>query len=479
MFHNTEHFLQEMIEKLSVLNEDTLSKYAFFQDICRFFDISHAFIYESDHAGVFSKKEYYEAVHYHSLPDPLPMQEQLGMALLSELCEKKIVICTGDTKKTPLEERLTELLGLNTLILMPILNQNYELAGFVGLGDRRNQTRHAKAEIDKACALITLLANSVKLEMFQKNIASTEAVLSNVLDHLGIDIYVNDYYTHDVLYANKSMAAPYGGVDNMVGRKCWGSIFPDKTGPCDFCPQPRLLDEHNRPSKTYTWDYERPFDKSWFRVLSSAFKWTDGRMAHLVASVDITENKRSQLMIEKLAQYDYLTGLLNRRSLHDDIQRFTADPSSFGDEWYVLFCDLDDFKTVNDTLGHDAGDVLLRGMADDLQKIATDDIRVYRQGGDEFVVLLRDNDAEPEVRSLIDALFTLFRKRYRYSGQDMGCGCSIGVAHYPSDAATAKELFHLADTAMYRVKKEGRGTVRFCYQGGFLTIDEYFPSPDR
>ncbi len=472
--NNPQEFIQQMIEKLSILNEEELSKREFLGDICDFFDISHAFIYEIDHLGEFCKTEHYERVHYNILPDRLNMKELIGSELLSELCSKKVILHTENAKISALNNRLSEILNVSTLIFIPILNQHYALSGFVGLGDRRKVLRQAKADISNACALLTLLANNVKLEMFKKGIETAQEVLSNVLDHIGIDIYVNDYYTHEILYANKSMAAPYGGVENMLGKKCWQSIFQDKTVPCDFCPQSKLLDDNGEINKTYQWDYERPFDKSWFRVLSSSFPWTDGRIAHLVASVDITESKRNQLLIEQLVQFDHLTGLANRRSLHDDIQLFIEQPEMFGPKWFVLFCDLDGFKTINDTHSHQAGDVLLIGIAQDLKDICNENIRAYRQGGDEFVVIIKDDDNEEFIKDMINQLFAIFRKKHDYKGIEIGCNCSIGVAHYPRDAKTAKEIFHLADTAMYCVKSEGRGTVRFCHDGEFLTIEEYF-----
>ncbi len=474
MNQNTEMFLQEMIEKLSLLNEDNLSKNSFLEDVCRFFDISHAFIYEANHFGVFTKTDCFELIKNKPLPQTINIKNIIGLELLSQLCSSKVILSLGEPQGDELKKKLSEIFKLNTIVFIPILNQHYELAGFVGLGDKRKHARHAKGELSKSCALISLLANKVKLEMFQNGIANTEAALSNVLDHIGIDVYVNDYYTHDILYVNKSMAAPYGGVDNMIGKKCWASIFTDKTGPCVFCPQPKLLDENGEPNKTYTWDYERPFDKSWFRVLSSSFTWKDGRIAHLVASVDITENKRNQILIEKLAQYDHLTGLANRRSLHDDIQLFISDISKFGEKWYVLFCDLDGFKNINDTLGHQAGDVLLINIANDLKDISTNSIKTYRQGGDEFVVLVKDNGNDVFIKEIIEKLFVLFKKKHEYKGEKIGCGCSIGVAHYPTDATTSKDIFHMADTAMYKVKKEGRGTVRFCKNGDFVSSEVYF-----
>ncbi len=478
MQNKVEDFFQDMIEKLSILNEE-VSKHSFLEDMCTFFDISHAFIYEYNYTGKFLRKEYYQLVTNNSLREEIDIKEELGAELLSELCSKKIILSLGENNDnnsidSKLENALKNIFNINSLIFIPILNQNFTLAGFVGLCDRRKEIRRAKTNVNKACALLTLLANTVKLEIFQKGIANAENALANVLDHTGIDIYVNDYYTHDILYANKSMAAPYGGVEKMLGKKCWQSIFTDKTGPCEFCPQPRLLDEEGKLNKTYQWDYERPFDKSWFRVLSSSFPWNDGRIAHLVASVDITESKRNQFIIEKLAHYDYLTGLLNRRSLHSDIELFIADKKAFSEKFYVLFCDLDEFKAINDTLGHDAGDVLLKNVSDEIRKICSSDIKAYRQGGDEFVVIAKDFGSEEFIKNLVKDLFEIFSRKYKYKDSEMSCGCSIGIAHYPSQATNAKEVFQLADTAMYKVKKEGKGCVRFCHKGQTLNMNDYF-----
>ncbi len=468
------NFWQIMMEKISIANEPQFSKQDFLKEICCFFDIAHAFIYEADYSGTFNKREYFQTINTTPLPDALNLKQQLGPEFFSELSSKKIIIIEGPEKRTPFEEKLKNIFSASSLILIPVLNQHYQLAGFVGLSDRRKLVRKEAVDINTSSAVLSLLANHVKLEMFKKGIALTEQALGNVLDNMDIDIYVNDYYTHDVLYVNQSMAAPYGGVSEMLGKKCWQTIFNDKSEPCDFCPQPKLLDENEKPTKTYTWDYERPFDKSWFRVLSSAFQWTDGRTAHLVASVDITENKRNELLIQKMARFDHLTGLPNRRSLQEDSENLMQGSEKNTAGCFVMFCDLDGFKKVNDTLGHDAGDVLLMSIGQGLKQLFSDEFHGYRQGGDEFVVLVENQKSESEIRAIITKLLHVFCSTYLYKGTEMRCGCSIGIAHYPKDATTPKELFHLADMAMYAAKKAGKGTVRFASGDAFLDIDEYY-----
>src|SRR5699024_10615050 len=98
--------------------------------------------------------------------------------------------------------------------------------------------------------------------------------------------------SHDMLYANRSMVEPYGGIEHFWGKKCWEALYSDKTGECEFCPKRHLIDENGHPTKVYSWDYQRPFDKCWFRVFSAAFAWIDGQMAHVITSVDIDHQKK-------------------------------------------------------------------------------------------------------------------------------------------------------------------------------------------
>ncbi len=466
-------FFSKLMAKNGILEEE-YPKYDFLREVCDFFGFSHAFVYEGDHTGNFRQNAYYQIENALPLEKHLNVKEHLGNELLSELSTRTYIIFSGDDPKSEIEQQLGKLFDANTLIFMPILNQHLELAGFVGLSDRRKSLRGHDIDIKNACIALTPLANSVKLELFKKGVYSAEKVLNNVLDHVGIDIYVNDYYTHDILYVNKSMAAPYGGVEAMMGKKCWDAIFTDKTGQCDFCPQPQLLDEDGLPNKTYTWDYERAMDGSWFRVFSSSIPWTDGRIAHIVASVDITENKKNQMLIEKLAQFDHLTGLPNRRSLQDDVELFIKGTRSMGDRWYVLFCDLNGFKKINDTLGHHSGDVLLKSISNELIKLQSDSLKAYRQGGDEFVILLRDPLSPDALEQTLQTLLNIFGNTYTSQGNEMKCGCSIGVAHFPSSATTHKELFHMADMAMYAAKKLGQNSVRFYKDKKYMSTQEYF-----
>lgn len=131
----------------------------------------------------------------------------------------------------------------------------------------------------------------------------------------------------------------------FLGKLCWQVLFPGQSGPCEFCPQKHLLDENGNRGKVYVWDYQRPFDGTWFRVFSAAFRWVDGRLAHVVSSADITDNKRNEELIQYLANFDSLTGLPNRRKLINDCDNMIGHMRDNA-KAYLLFFDLDGFKAI-------------------------------------------------------------------------------------------------------------------------------------
>lgn len=246
----------------------------------------------------------------------------------------------------------------------------------------------------------------------------------------------------------------------MLGKKCWQALYTDKSGPCDYCPQNKLIDEEGNPTKIYSWDYRRPFDGSWFRVLSATFRWFDGRLAHVVSSVDITENKNNEATIAQMADYDALTNLPNRRKLLADCDAAIEEAIKNDGHGYLLFFDLDKFKDLNDSMGHQAGDQLLQEVGKALQKNRYTRDRSFRYGGDEFVVLLPDT-TEKQAHKVVQFLLARFQRPWRLKRISPICHASVGVARYPEQGKNTEELLHKADSMMYKAKQAGRGTACF------------------
>ncbi len=466
-------FYADMMKKLNTSTGEYDSIREFLHDICEFFDFGCGFVYQANYSSIFTKYKCHQSYDFETLQDTIDLRDVLGNDLYSELKDSRIVMFSKNKDSSELELKLASIFNAGSFVMVPVKNEKKELAGIIGLADRRGENRRKIVELEECLYVLSLLVNSVKLEICQAGLLQAEQALRNVLDHVGIDIYVNDYYTHDMLYANKSMAAPYGGVENMMGKKCWEAIFTDKLGECEFCPQKKLVDQNGQPTKIYSWDYQRAFDGSWFRVLSSAFPWIDGRLAHLIASVDITDSKENELLVQKIANHDTLTGLANRRKLLEDLEVCVAGKSDLGSSWYMLFCDLDGFKRINDNLGHIAGDTLLKELGKRLIRNPYLLNMSYRHGGDEFVILLPDTGESQQLVKAIESLFADFTTPCEHDNVLLECGCSIGVVHFPTDATNATDLLHFADGAMYEAKNAGKGTVRFYNNGVFADIETY------
>lgn len=173
------------------------------------------------------------------------------------------------------------------------------------------------------------------------------------------------------------------------------------------------------------------------------------------------ELRKERAALEHLAFYDPLTGLPNRALLHDRLSHALTQRGQDGRALAVMFLDLDDFKNVNDTLGHDAGDALLREVSRRVLACVRTGDTVARWGGDEFVLLLPGLLAETVASRVAREVLGRLSEPFSLSGIDVRVGASIGVALYPGLAATSEDLLKHADIALYRAKESGKNTYQF------------------
>lgn len=179
---------------------------------------------------------------------------------------------------------------------------------------------------------------------------------------------------------------------------------------------------------------------------------------------DVTAIRSNERQIERLAFYDTLTALPNRRLFLDRLRQTIKDTRRAQTAGAVLFIDLDNFKTLNDTLGHDVGDLLLQQVAERLQTVVRSTDTVARLGGDEFTVLLTNLDARPQqaaarARDVAQKAAAAVGRPYDLDGHIHHCTSSIGVATFVDDGADAQDVIKQADMAMYKAKASGRDTV--------------------
>jgi diguanylate cyclase (GGDEF)-like protein/PAS domain S-box-containing protein len=213
------------------------------------------------------------------------------------------------------------------------------------------------------------------------------------------------------------------------------------------------------------WNKRKNGEKYAERLLITVVRNTDGQITHYVGTFsDITQNKAAADEIHQLAFYDTLTHLPNRWLLLDRLHQALITSENSGKLGAVLYIDLDDFKTLNDTLGHDFGDMLLQEVAERLQSCVRDSDTVARLGGDEFVVLLTElselpDEAKTQAELIANKISTTINQSYLLVTHEHQSSGSIGITLFKDHEASKEDLLRQADIAMYEAKVAGRNTV--------------------
>ncbi len=200
----------------------------------------------------------------------------------------------------------------------------------------------------------------------------------------------------------------------------------------------------------------------WVRITVAQKPGPDGRHEYDISVIeDISERKHAEERVQYLATHDELTNLPNRAMFGQLLEETVATARTDERRFAVLFIDLDRFKIVNDSLGHEAGDVLLQELALRLKRCLRGCDLVARLGGDEFVVIVTDADEPAHAAAVARNIQAAVLKPVEIMGQECRVTASIGVAMFPKDASDGRSLMKHADMAMYAAKEEGKNNVQF------------------
>lgn len=212
--------------------------------------------------------------------------------------------------------------------------------------------------------------------------------------------------------------------------------------------------------------YTRSGEVIWISENARCVRDGEGRIVHYEGTViDVSTTRRYEEQLKYQASHDALTHLPNRLLLYDRLTQAIAYARRHGGLVGIAFVDLDNFKLINDNLGHDAGDLLLKTMADRMSACVRESDTVARHGGDEFVlVLASERDAE-SLTGTLERIRTAICEPWCANERDLRPTCSIGVAIFPEDGAESAALLRNADLAMYQAKAAGRNAIRYFAAG--------------
>ena len=198
-------------------------------------------------------------------------------------------------------------------------------------------------------------------------------------------------------------------------------------------------------------------------ILASISMLREGKepICYLYQTHDLSDRKSAESQLQRLAHFDQLTGLSNRTRMYIDAERMIQEARRNNQRLGVVFLDLDHFKRVNDSFGHDAGDRLLQITSQRLQDCMRETDCVARLGGDEFVVLLGGLNRSEDAGVVTETIRRTFVEPFVFDGHEVPTTASLGVSIYPDDADELRSLFRCADSALYHAKAEGRNNTQF------------------
>ena len=280
------HFLERLNGCESIENKITES----LTDICEYYGFKRGFIYQTDGFRYFYLKETVGNSD-NILRQRFEISEMTNQHAARINGKNKPFYACRNQNTSWDDVDIVDFYKVDSLLIRQIQDSEGKIIGFIGFGDREHAISFTDEELQVIHLILGSLSKEIAVREYKEREVRASKTLSSIMNNMGVDIYVNSFDSHDMLYANESMAAPYGGIEHFEGKKCWQALYKDKTGECEFCPKKHLIDENGQPTKVYSWDYQRPFDKCWSRVFSAAFAWIDGQIAHVITSVDINHQK--------------------------------------------------------------------------------------------------------------------------------------------------------------------------------------------
>ncbi|QDX82720.1 hypothetical protein B9N43_16635 [Denitratisoma sp. DHT3] len=276
---------------------------------------------------------------------------------------------------------------------------------------------------------------------------------------------------HPIIYVNPALERITGySADEVIGGS--GRVFLGERPDLSEIKELVLLLRERREGTVLIRGRRKNRTLLWIELSVAPVRNAQGEVTHYVSIfMDVTERKRQEEALLRSVNYDSLTGLPNRTLLYDRLHQAIVATARHLRETGVLFIDLDHFKVVNDSLGHDIGDKLLVQVTERLKGCLRENDTLARWGGDEFIILLAEMEHSEDIVLIAQRVLDSLHAPFILDDQEVYCGASIGGSVFPRDGSNPDALLQHADIAMYRAKEQGRNIYRLYAQEMQESID--------
>lgn len=380
-----------------------------------------------------------------SLSNEHPHEAMLGRLQGILFGEEIIVYESRNAAKEQLE--VLEILNVDAVVTMPIsINDTAEMYLVIFSSDKTQSFGENELQFIKDTAKV--MQSIVQKSSANNALFSSYELLREILSNIGSGIIVCNRDNGNILFENDIAQ----NIDE-IRRTMHENIHEFFNMGCPVDAD-RTVDAESYDS----------ISGLWFEIRFAPLKWLDGSPVIICTAIDITQKKKNQQKIEYQAHNDFLTGLYNRMKCESDLRKIMKKASVNDDKGAVMFIDLDNFKHINDGLGHQYGDVLLQQVAAGLQGVSGLRGHCYRMGGDEFVVIV-----EPQIYAQLDRIISnitaMFNRSWYLMGTEYYCTMSMGIAKFPEHGSDVNEIIKKADIAMYEAKKAGKNRYSYYSSG--------------
>ena len=353
---------------------------------------------------------------------------------------------------TTSKKKIFELFEINSLLILPIFVHG-KWWGFLGIGSLRDEVFPSR-DIEMLSTVTSILGSAINNTRNLKSLQMSSAVFQHTIDGVLVTdadnniVHVNDAfcaitgYTPEFATGKNPRVLKSGIHDKQFYQKMWEQLHEEGYWQGE-------ITNRKKNGEIYI---------EWLSI--NTIKNSAGAVENYIGIFsDVTHQRQDAQKQAYLATHDPLTGLSNRLLLNDRLDHAINHASRFGKCISLIFCDLDNFKPINDTYGHHVGDEILKRVAAYLKKTLRKEDTICRFGGDEFVILIEELNNFELLDNIVKKINNITNTPYIIDGNIINIGMSIGASIFPDDGINGNELINSADEAMYKAKKRGKNRI--------------------